>query len=174
MALRAAKCYSKLERPNTRVSMKKPRRSYVKGVPASKIHRFETGSPKPQFTTRMFLVSKNPVQIRHNALEAARVAVSKSLAKSVGEDAYFLKVLIYPHHILRENPLATGAGADRFQTGMRKSFGRPVGSAARVRKNQRILEIRVSPGYESSGKKALKVASSKMPTSCYVEVEKQE
>ncbi|MEE9323546.1 MAG: 50S ribosomal protein L16 [Candidatus Aenigmarchaeota archaeon] len=173
MSLRPAKCYRKWERPNTRISKRKPRRSYVKGAPALKIHRFESGTRKPQFTTRMFLVSKNPVQIRHNALEAARVAVSKTLAKLVGEDTFFLKIMVYPHHILRENPLATGAGADRFQTGMRKSFGRPVGAAARVRKDQRILEIRIPPGNENHGKKALKVASSKMPTSCYIEIENQ-
>jgi large subunit ribosomal protein L10e len=172
MALRSAKCYRKHERPYTRVSTRKPRRSYVKGVPALKIHRFETGKIKPHLTRRMFLVSKNPVQIRHNALEAARVALSKALAKNVGEDSYFLKVLIYPHHVLRENPLATGAGADRFQTGMRKSFGRPIGAAARVKRGQRIIEIRIPPGQESSGKKALKIASSKMPTSCYIEIEK--
>jgi large subunit ribosomal protein L10e len=172
MALRPAKCYRRLERPYTRISKRKPRRGYVKGAPALKIHRFETGKPKPQFTLRMFLVSNNPVQIRHNALEAARVALSKSLAKLVGEDAYFLKVLIYPHHVLRENPLATGAGADRFQTGMRKSFGRPVGAAARVKSGQRILEIRIPPGNENHGKKALKIASSKMPTACSIEIEK--
>ncbi len=174
MALRAAKCYRKLERPYTRVSTKKPRKSYVKGVPALKIHRFEVGKPKPQFTLRMFLVSKNPVQIRHNALEAARVALSKALSKTVGDDSYFLKVLVYPHHVLRENPLATGAGADRFQTGMRKAFGRPIGAAARVKKGQRILEIRIPPAHETSGKKALKIASSKMPTSCSIEIEKLE
>ncbi|UCC91333.1 MAG: ribosomal protein L16, partial [Candidatus Aenigmatarchaeota archaeon] len=83
MALRSAKCYRKLEKPYTRVSKRKPRRSYVKGAPALKIHRFETGKSRPQFTLRMFLVSRDPVQIRHNALEAARVAVSKSLARSI-------------------------------------------------------------------------------------------
>lgn len=174
MALRPAKCYRKHERPYTRVSTKKPRKSYVKGVPALKIHRFETGERRPGFTLRMFLISKNPVQIRHNALEAARVAISKSLAKNVGEESYFLKVLVYPHHILRENPLATGAGADRFQTGMRKSFGRPIGAAARVSKGQKILEIRIPPGNEKSGKRALKVAASKMPTSCSIGIEKPE
>ena len=172
MALRSAKCYRKHERPYTRVSTRKPRRSYVKGVPALKIHRFETGKISPSFTKRMFLVSKNPVQIRHNALEAARVALSKTLAKLAGDDAYFLKVLVYPHHVLRENPLATGAGADRFQTGMRKAFGRPIGAAAQVKKGQRILEIRIAPQHEKQGKKALKVAASKMPTACYVEIEK--
>jgi large subunit ribosomal protein L10e len=55
---------------------------------------------------------------------------------------------------------------------MRKSFGRPIGAAARVKRGQRIIEIRIPPGQESSGKKALKIASSKMPTSCYIEIEK--
>lgn len=166
MALRAAKCYRRLEKPYTRVSFKKPRRSYVKGVPALKIHRFESGNKKKKFSKSMYLVTKEDAQIRHNALEAARVLATKNLAKNVGEDNYFFKVLVYPHHVLRENPLATGAGADRFQTGMRKSFGRPVSSAARVKVNQRILEARTDD--ENAGKKALKVASSKLPVPCYV------
>jgi len=166
MALRSAKCYRKLERPYTRVSFKKPRRSYVKGVPALKIHRFESGDSKKKFSKTLYLVAKRAAQIRHNALEAARVHATKSLAKHAGEGNYFFKVLIYPHHVLRENPLATGAGADRFQTGMRKSFGRPISSAARVRENQKILEARVDN--ENAGKKALKVAASKLPTPCLV------
>ncbi|MEM5871968.1 MAG: 50S ribosomal protein L16 [Candidatus Aenigmatarchaeota archaeon] len=168
MGLRPGRCYRKLERPYTRISIKKPRKSYVKGVPPQKIHRFQAGVEKPEFTTKMFLVAKGAVQIRSNALEAMRVAASKSIEKHLGSDGYFLKVLIYPHHVLRENPLATGAGADRFQTGMRLSFGRPIGSAAQVRENQKILELRVLPEYENLAKKALKVAASKVPTACYI------
>jgi len=74
--------------------------------------------------------------------------------------------------VLRENPLATGAGADRFQTGMRKSFGRPIGMAAQVKSDQRLIEIHVSKGFEDAGKQALKVAASKFPTPCYVVTEK--
>ncbi|NIP40020.1 MAG: 50S ribosomal protein L16 [Candidatus Aenigmarchaeota archaeon] len=166
MGLRSARCYRRLEKPYTRVSFKKPRRSYVKGVPALKIHRFESGNKKRKFSKSLYLVSKEAVQIRHNALEAARVVATKNLARSVGEENYFFKVLIYPHHVLRENPLATGAGADRFQTGMRKSFGRPISSAARVKPNQKILEVRVED--EKAGKKALKVAASKLPAPCFV------
>jgi large subunit ribosomal protein L10e len=166
MALRSAKCYRKLEKPYTRVSFKKPRRSYVKGVPALKIHRFEAGEKDKKFSKTIYLVAKKAVQIRHNALEAARVLATKTLAKHAGEGNYFFKVLIYPHHVLRENPLATGAGADRFQTGMRKSFGRPISSAARVRENQKVLEVRVDN--ENAGKRALKAASSKLPTPCLI------
>ena len=166
MALRPGKCYRKLERPYTRISFKKPRRSYVKGVPALKIHRFETGNKKKKFSRTLYLAVKEAVQIRHNALESARVSATKSLAKSTGEGNYFLKVLVYPHHVLRENPLATGAGADRFQTGMRLSFGRPIGSAARVKANQKVIEIRVDD--EKAGKKALKIAASKLPAPCFI------
>lgn len=168
-SLRPAKCYRKLERPNTRVSQSKPRKGYVKGVPPSKIHRFYAGSKKPEYTIKMYLVGRNAVQIRNNALEAARIAATKQLEKKLGPDGFFFRVLIFPHHVLRENPLATGAGADRFQTGMRQAFGRPIGTAARIKENQRILEARVAPGNEAVCVKALKVASSKVPTPCYID-----
>jgi large subunit ribosomal protein L10e len=169
MALRSAKCYRKPERPNTRISISKPRRSYVKGVPAIKIHRFESGVKK-EYQLTLYLNVKDHVQIRHNALEAARLSAMKELEKRAGPEAYFLKVLVYPHHVLRENPLATGAGADRFQTGMRKSFGKPIGTAAIVRPGQRILEAKVDKIHEKIARKALKIASSKLPSACRIEV----
>lgn len=168
MALRSGKCYRKIERPYTRISSKKPKKGYVKGVPALKLHRFEAGVNRPEYTARLYLVAKSHVQIRHNALEASRVAAVKALTKDLGENNFFVKVLIYPFHVLRENPLATGAGADRFQTGMRLAFGRPIGSAAQVRPNQKIMEIRIPPTAEDLGKKALKIAASKLPTACVI------
>jgi len=168
MALRPGKCYSRLKRPNTRVSKHKPRKSYVKGVPYPKIRSFEVGKPKGEYKVRAFLVTKGAVQIRHNSLEAARISANKTLETRLGIDMYFMKVLVFPHHILRDNPIATGAGADRYQTGMRLSFGRPTSTAARVKRNQRIIEVRVSPGKEDVAKRALKVASSKIPVSCHV------
>ena len=169
MGLRPARCYKKLERPNTRVSKRKPRRSYVKGVPDPKIHRFEMGNVRKKFSSSVVLVSSDAVQIRHNALEAARVAANKAM-NEVGTDNYFLKILIYPHHVMRENPLATGAGADRFQTGMRKSFGKPIGLAARVKRNQRLIAIMVDSSKKSAAKRALKVANSKIPARCKIVV----
>jgi large subunit ribosomal protein L10e len=173
MGLRPARCYRKLERPNTRISISKPRKGYVKGVPPSKIHRFTSGADKPEFTTVMYLVIKMEAQIRSNALEAARLGASKRLEKVLGADGFFLRVLIFPHHVLRENPLATGAGADRFQTGMRQSFGRPIGTAARAMENQRVLEVRVAPGNEDICRIALKIASSKIPSPCYIKTGKK-
>ena len=168
MGLRPAKCYRKLERPNTRQSRKKPKKGYVKGVPGLKIHRFEMGNKKKSFPKKFSLVAQKDVQIRDNALEAARVAAHKVLAKQAGEEAYFMKILVYPYHVLRENPLATGAGADRYQSGMRQSFGKPIGSAARVKKSQSVINVHVEAGKEAAAKRALKVAGYKLPVVCRI------
>lgn len=166
MAIRPAKCYKKLERPYTRQSKKRPKKGYVKGVPYPKITKFETGNAKKKFPARALLVAQSDVQIRHNALEASRVSTNRILLESLGEDGYFLKILIYPHHVMRENPLATGAGADRYQTGMRLSFGNPIGLAARVKAGQKIIEVRFNKGKESVVKNALRIASTKLPVKC--------
>jgi len=166
MGLRPGRCYTTLKRPYTRVSKHKPRKSYVKGVPFPKIRSFEIGKPKPEYSTKFFLTVNSAVQIRHNSLEATRIAANKALERGFGTDMYFLKVLVFPHHVMRENAMATGAGADRFQTGMRLSFGKPIGTAARVRAGQRILEVRVPPGKDAVVKRAFKIASSKLPVPC--------
>ena len=164
MGLRPAKCYRKLEKPYTRQSRKKPKKGYVKGVPASKIHKFEAGNSGKKFSLKVNLVANRSVQVRHNALEAARVSAHKILDRTLGPENYFLKVLVYPHHVLRENALATGAGADRFQTGMRKSFGKPISTAARVKADQNLFQVRLPLSRKETAKKALKVAGSKLPT----------
>ncbi|MBI4173156.1 MAG: 50S ribosomal protein L16 [Candidatus Aenigmarchaeota archaeon] len=168
MSLRPAKCYRDFKRPYTRKSRANKSKDYVKGIPESKIHRFEVGSAKQQFSLRLYLVAARSVQIRHNALEATRVSLNKNLDKTMGKDAYFAKILVFPHHVLRENMLATGAGADRFQSGMRLAFGRPVGTAARVFKGSAIVEVRCNQNHEALARRALKIASSKLPTPCLV------
>ncbi len=163
MGLRPAKCYKRHKRAYTRVSIRRPRKSYVKGVPVPKIHRFEMGNKKKEFPVTLYLVANQAVNIRSNAMEAARISITKALEKA-GPENYFIKILPFPHQVMRENPLATGAGADRFQTGMRLSFGNPIGTAARIRAGQRIIMVRVGKTNEQTAKKALKIAASKLPT----------
>jgi len=169
-SLRPAKCYRKIERPNTRQSKRRPRKSYVKGVPYPKISKYVVGNKnkKDEFTVRAFLINQKPVQIRHNALEAIRIGVNKQLEKGCGKDMYYFRIFPFPHHVMRENPLATGAGADRFQTGMRKAFGKPIGLAAQVFPGQKLVEARAPEGKELAVKKALKLASKKLPTTCKI------
>jgi len=171
MALRPGRSYRKLQRPFTRQSIKVPRKSYIKGVPRPKISEYELGK-KTEYDKILFLVSKEDAQARHNALESARVSAIQLLEKNLGKgSSFFLKVRVFPHHVLRENPLATGAGADRFQQGMRMSFGKPIGTAARIKKGQRIMEIRVNDSDVEAAKKALKQASYKLPATCKIVVE---
>jgi len=172
MGIRPAKCYRDLKRPWTRQSRKKPRKGYVKGVPFPKITKFQFGNPKGKFGLRALIVAEHDIQIRHNSLEAARVSINKVLEKELGIENYFMKIRVFPHQVIRENAMATGAGADRFQSGMRLSFGHPIGTAARVHRGQPVAEIFVDPSNESVARKALKVAKSKLPLTYAIEVEK--
>ncbi|MDI6825666.1 MAG: 50S ribosomal protein L16 [Candidatus Aenigmarchaeota archaeon] len=171
MALRPGRTVRKLERPYTRISKKKPRKSYIVGVPYSRIHIFEMGNRNKEFDTNVWLVAEKSVQIRDNALESARVVSNKFLERELGSDNYFMKVLVFPHHVLREHALATGAGADRFSSGMRHSFGKPSGRAVQIRKGQEIFVLKVDKKDIAVARKALKRADSKLSTTCRIKVE---
>jgi LSU ribosomal protein L10AE len=116
------------------------------------------------------LVALEAGNVRHNALEAARVMVNKSLASKLGEANFYFRVRVYPHHVLRENKMMAFAGADRLQDGMRLAFGKPVGSAARVYPGTVILEVWARSGAEDIVKEALNKGASKLPIPCKVEI----
>jgi len=144
MALRKASSYSKWPaRPYTRKSAKKAK-SYIKTVPPQKVVKFHMGNisgyDQGKFSTIISVVSTERVQLRDNALEAARQSIHKDLeTECLGQ--YYFAVKVYPHHILRENKMLTGAGADRMQTGMTQSFGATMGRAALVHPNKTIFLI---------------------------------
>ncbi len=170
MALRPGRTIKQKKRPYTRVSKRKPRKSYVVGVPHPRIHVFEMGNKEGDFDRALYMVSKDDVQIRHNALEAARIVTQKYLEKKLGKENFFFKILVYPHHVLREKSIATGAGADRFSRGMKLAFGRPVGKAAIVKSGQNIFLVKVNKKNIKTAREALKRASSKMRCRTRVEV----
>ena len=171
MGLRPGRTTRKLDRPYTRVSKKKPRKSYVVGAPYPRIHVFNMGNPDKDYDKSLFLVVKRSVQLRDNSLEAARIVANKLLEKTIGSENYHMKVLIFPHHVLREHSMATGAGADRFSSGMRQSFGKPSGRAAQVRKGQNVIMLKIFKKDLDIGKKSLKRASSKLSTPCSIKIE---
>lgn len=162
MGIRPAKCYHWDSPAYTRVS-NNASDSFVTGVPGIKITRFDMGDPNAEFEVRLDLISNQDIQLRHNALEAARQTAVRWLEKHLGKKGFYLKIRVYPHHIMRENKMATGAGADRVQSGMRESFGRPIGKAARVRKDQKIISISVPEGKIDVAKEALRKANAKLP-----------
>jgi len=147
------------------------RKEYIRGSPLSKITKFTMGDTKSKFTYQASLIAREEAQIRHNALEAARVASNRVLMDKLGT-SYVLRVVPYPHTILRENKMIFGAHADRLQDGMRRAFGKPVGSAARVKVDQPIIEIGVNEGGIEAAKEALKRGQAKLPIPCRVIVEK--
>jgi large subunit ribosomal protein L10e len=147
------------------------RREYMGGVPASRLSQFDMGSPASEFPVILTLRVKNRVQIRHTALEAGRIAANKMLSSQAGVANYHLRIRAYPHCVLRENKLATGAGADRVSSGMRNGFGKNVGTAARLECDQAIITVRVTADKANVAKTALWKASMKFPSPCYVDVE---
>lgn len=159
--------YRRLERPNCRKSKYK-KKNYVRATPSQLIVRFQMGNLKGKFERTIKLVSKNSLQIRQNAIESARQTSNKVLEGNMGKNDYHFKIRIYPFHHLRENPLAAGAGADRMSTGMKHSFGKPIGLAAQVRKGQTLMEVSVNKQNIEFARKALKRASYKMPGSCSI------
>ena len=147
------------------------RTEFVKGFPPPKINKFTMGDTKAKFEYEARLIALEGAQIRHSALEAARVATNHELMEKLTNN-YCLRVQPYPHTILRENKMIFGAHADRLSDGMRGSFGKPVGTAARVKPDQTIITINVNANGVEVAKRALKLGSTKLPIPCRIIVEK--
>ena len=175
-ALRKAGAYSKkYARPYTRKS-KKRTKSYIKTIPHINIAKFSMGKQQDyqigKFDTIIKAISAEKIQIRDNALEAARQTITRGLDKYI-KDQYYFEVKVYPHHILRENKMLTGAGSDRMQTGMQRSFGKAIGRAALVKENQPIMIIATSGEKQINFvREVLNIAKSKLPCRVKITVEK--
>jgi large subunit ribosomal protein L10e len=163
--LRAFSCYRKPKRAYTRKSKYK-KKGYIKSVPNIKIVKFDLGDLKTEFAAQVDLVSKERIQIRHNALESARQVVVRKLGKT--GKPYHFKIRVFPHNVIRENKMLTGAGADRMQTGMQRAFGKAIGSAAVLKPGQAIFTLYVHKEDVEAVKPALKAAMPKLPCKCGV------
>jgi len=149
------------------------RKKFIRGFPPPKITKFTMGDTKSKFEYEARLIAQKKAQIRHNALEAARIATNRHLADKLAEN-YCLRILPYPHNILRENKMIFGAHADRLQSGMKRSFGKPIGTAARVKSKQAVIVVSVNEDGVEAAKEALKRGSAKLPIPCRITVEKVE
>ena len=120
--------------------------------------------------TKQLITLKIGKQIRDNALESARLIANRLLEGKVGKANFKFMIKVYPHHILRENPLAAGAGADRMSTGMKMSFGKPIGIAAQVKEKQVLFTVYTNKEHLPLARRAMKLSSHKLPCSCMVVV----
>ena len=175
MALRKASAYSKKKVvPYTRISKKKSK-SFVKSVPHQKIVKFTMGNNdmfnKNELSHHLIVLSKEKVQVRHNALEACRQFVNKKLDKGLS-GMYLFRIIPFPHHIQRENKMLTVVGADRMQTGMQLSFGKPSGKAAILKKGSKIFFIAVqNPKAVQFARKVIQQVNPKLPGKIKILVE---
>jgi large subunit ribosomal protein L10e len=85
------------------------------------------GNPGGDFEVEMSLIGLERCQIRHQALEAARITANRQLTKRAGRMNFHLRIRVKPYQFLRENKMISGAGADRVQDGMRKAWGKVIG-----------------------------------------------
>ncbi|MFX1264709.1 MAG: 50S ribosomal protein L16 [Promethearchaeota archaeon] len=166
MGKRPGHCYREADRPPF------VRKRYIHRQPASRIVSFDMGNTGGDFEVELSLVGLERCQIRHQALEAARIASNRHMTKTVGRKNYHLRIRVKPYHYLRENKMISGAGADRVQDGMRKAFGKVIGVAARIRPNQALITIRTDRAHIQQAMRALKKAAPKMPTPCKINFDK--
>lgn len=164
MPLRPARCYKGIDKPAY------TRSEYIDGVPQPKIVKYVMGNTRGGYEYKLELKIVEAAQVRHNALEAGRIAAHKYLSKAVGEDKFVFMVRVYPHQVLRENKMMAFAGADRLQEGMRRAFGKPIGLAARVFPGSVLAEVRVSKAHLEHAKEALRRFKDKVGVPSTIEI----
>ena len=143
-------------------------------MPQSMISRFTLGDTAAEYEFAVSLIASKDVQISSNALEAIRITTNKALSGMIGEQAYILKILPYPHRIIREHKFMSFAGADRLSQGMGHAFGRPTKRAADIKRDQKIVTVFVNKSGLDAAKQAIKRASKRLPLKYSIKVEQVE
>ncbi|KAB1186719.1 MULTISPECIES: 50S ribosomal protein L16 [Haloferax] len=153
------------------------RREYITGIPGSKIAQHNMGdlqADPEDYPVQISLKVEEDVQIRHGSLESARLSANRLMLKNAGEKQYKMILRKFPHHVIRENKQATGAGADRVSDGMRQSFGKVVGTAARIPRGETVFTIYCDVEDAAIAKDAFRRAYNKMSPPCRIVVERGE
>jgi large subunit ribosomal protein L10e len=104
-----ARCYRQIK------NKPYPKSRYCRGVADPKIRIYDVGMKKKgvdEFPFRVHLVSWEKENVSSEALEAARIACNKYMAKFAGKDAFHLQIRVHPFHVLRINKMLSCAGAD--------------------------------------------------------------
>ena len=146
------------------------RKEYISGAPSLRVSRFTLGKPSESLNRGYLLEATEDGLIGHGALEAARVAANKVLQDALGENNYFLRIIPFPHLVVRQHRFLAQAGADRLSQGMKRAYGKPTDLAAKVRIGDAVMEVRVGDVDPKIVKEALRLASSKMAVRCRMNV----
>ncbi|EED12675.1 50S ribosomal protein L10e, putative [Talaromyces stipitatus ATCC 10500] len=143
-----------------------PKSRFNRGVPDHKIRFFDTGRKKAtvdDFPCCIHLVSSEYEQLSSEALEAALICANKYLVKTAGKESFHLRIRVHPYHTTRINKMLSVAGADRLQTGMRGTWGKPVGKVARVNVDQILVSVRTTDRHRLVAIEALRRSMYKFP-----------
>jgi large subunit ribosomal protein L10e len=143
-----------------------PKSRFCRGVPDAKIRTYDLGTRRAnveEFPAVVHIVSGELEQIASEALEAARIQANKYMTKNTAKEAFHMRIRAHPFHVLRINKMLSCAGADRLQTGMRQSYGKPNSTCARVRIGQILMSIRTRPHMLDVAQEALRRAKMKFP-----------
>jgi len=171
MGEKPASMYRDIDKPSY------TRRDYITGIPGSKIAQHSMGdlqADPDDYPVQISLVTEEAVQLRHGSLESSRLSANRHLLKTLGEGNYKMLLRKFPHQILRENKQATGAGADRVSDGMRQSFGKIVGTAARMGADEQIFTAYCTAEQAPVVKEAFRRAYNKISPPCRIVVERGE
>jgi Ribosomal protein L16/L10E len=160
--IRPASAYrDQRQQPWSRFSKSKPRKSYVRAKPYTKLLVFNMGKDSSAYDLVATLNAVDYIQLRSNAIESARLEANRYLASKIPEN-FYLKVLTYPHNVLREHKMGTTAGADRLSRGMVHAYGKAVGVAARLNDGQALFMVKTKKGNEAVVRDAFVRASRKL------------
>eukprot|EP00049_Salpingoeca_infusionum_P016919 m.351176 g.351176 ORF g.351176 m.351176 type:complete len:216 (-) comp16188_c0_seq1:188-835(-) len=160
MGRRPARCYRYCK------NKPYPKSRFVRAVPDPKIRIYDLGRKKAHvmdFPLCVHMVSNEIEQLSSEALEAARICCNKYLTRTIGKEAFHIRVRVHPFHVLRINKMLSCAGADRLQTGMRGAFGKPQGKVARVKIGQPIISVRTRDANQAAVIEALRRSKFKFP-----------
>ncbi|MHA2182231.1 MAG: 50S ribosomal protein L16 [Promethearchaeota archaeon] len=165
-------CYAKwTRRPYQHKRSSNHRREFARGGSQSKIARYWGGNKEvdwKDWDLTVGLKVNHQIQISSNSLEAIRITINGVLQRKLGRLNYRLRIRPKPFQKIRENRMLAFAGADRVQSGMRNSFGRSMGLAARVRAGQIIADVGISIKNLALVRDRLRVASMKVSSSCQI------
>ena len=173
---RGSSCYKTIKRPYTRKSKYKKHMFIRGGIPARRTIKFDMGENNKEFPLRVSLFTLQGATILDNSLESSRQVANRYLVKNFGGKniGFHFRIKVYPHHVVRINPIAMGAGADRYSTGMAKSYGKPTNTAARIKAGQELMYIELAIGKEALAKEALRKAGCKLCVKTFIEITKKE
>ncbi len=157
------------QQPWARFSKRKPKKSYVRARPYTRLLVFNMGKDSKDYNMRATLDARQYIQLRSNSIESARLEANRYLTLKIPEGFYF-KVLVYPHNVLREHKMGSTAGADRLSRGMVRAYGKAVSVAARIKRDQPILMVKTRKENEKVVRDAFTRASRKLSGSYKITV----